>query len=248
MNEIQTGLKELAVEHGVEVLFACESGSWAWGIESPDSDYDIRFLYLNSPDWYVRLHEGRDVIERLDGLLDYSGWDIRKALRLAYKSNPALLEWLQSKIVYATDTRIDLLRAIMQTFSAKALMHHYVSLADRQKKAYWKDGEPVRLKKYLYAVRPLYAVYHMERYDYQMPPIELAALRDGMFMGYAVENELDDLLALKAKSSEIDGVGRYPALDAFIDEGLADGHDIANLAPDNKPSLEALNALFRSLI
>src|SRR5437867_10530124 len=88
--------------HGVRVLFAVESGSRAWGFPSPDSDYDVRFVYLHPRDWYLSLVERRDVIEvPIDGDdQDISGWDFRKAMRLLLRSNPPLYEWLVSPIVY----------------------------------------------------------------------------------------------------------------------------------------------------
>ncbi len=239
-------LAELARENDVEVLFACESGSRAWGIESPDSDYDVRFIYHRKRDWYLQLHATyRDVIEETDGLLDFSGWDVRKALRLAYKSNPSLLEWLGSPITYVDGGEwARYLRDVMVEFSPRALAHHYVSLAARQKKSYWTDGKDVRLKKYIYAVRPLMAVQWMSENDYGMPPIRFGDLRRGTVTGPVAEAELCDLLALKSVTSEIDGVGRYPALDDYIDWWLIRGHTVADAAPSSDPSLERLNHLF----
>ena len=83
------------------VIYACESGSRAWGFESTDSDYDVRFIYTHPTEWYLHIMSGSDTIERpIEGLLDVSGWDLKKALQLLRKSNPPLLEWLQSPIVY----------------------------------------------------------------------------------------------------------------------------------------------------
>lgn len=94
-------LTRLEQEHDVTVLYACESGSRAWGFASPDSDYDVRFVYVQQPDWYLRVDEPRDVLERpLTDELDLSGWELRKTLRLLRKSNPTLLEWLDSPLVY----------------------------------------------------------------------------------------------------------------------------------------------------
>ncbi|KAA3615175.1 MAG: nucleotidyltransferase domain-containing protein [Planctomycetota bacterium] len=100
---IQASLSEIEATEGVKILFACESGSRAWGFASQDSDYDVRFLYLHPPEWYlsINLEAKRDVIERpIVDELDVNGWDLRKALKLFRKSNPPLLEWLGSPIVY----------------------------------------------------------------------------------------------------------------------------------------------------
>ncbi|MBS4161445.1 nucleotidyltransferase domain-containing protein, partial [Klebsiella pneumoniae] len=85
----------------VKILFAVESGSRAWGFPSQDSDYDVRFIYVHQKDWYLSIDEKRDVIERpIHESLDISGWELTKALRLFRKSNPPLLEWLSSEMVY----------------------------------------------------------------------------------------------------------------------------------------------------
>ena len=99
-NEIIKRLKALEKEENIQVLFACESGSRAWGFPSVDSDYDVRFIYLRDKDWYLSIDEGRDVIEKeISDLIDLSGWDLKKALKLYRKSNPPLIEWLCSPIV-----------------------------------------------------------------------------------------------------------------------------------------------------
>src|SRR3954468_4332579 len=98
--EIQNKLKQIEEHYKVKVLYACETGSRAWGFPSPDSDYDVRMIYVHEPDWYLSLSEGKDAIEAMDGDLDVTGWDFRKCLRLLWKSNGTLLERIQSPIVY----------------------------------------------------------------------------------------------------------------------------------------------------
>ncbi|MED1919930.1 nucleotidyltransferase domain-containing protein, partial [Bacillus thuringiensis] len=94
-------LKEIEQAHDLKVLFAVESGSRAWGFPSKDSDYDVRFVYVKKPEWYLSIDDKRDVVEEpINDLLDINGWDIRKALKLFRKSNPPLQEWLVSDIVY----------------------------------------------------------------------------------------------------------------------------------------------------
>jgi len=151
-------LAATASEQGVRILYAAESGSRAWGFPSPDSDFDVRFLYAHERDWYVSLREKRDVIERpLDEHgIDLAGWDIRKALRLLLRSNPALYEWLVSPIVYVDGPLRAELKALFEAHaSPRALAFHYWSIARGQWRAEIEGRAQVRLKKYFYVVRPL---------------------------------------------------------------------------------------------
>ena len=43
--EINDKLNEIEEREEVRILHAVESGSRAWGFASPDSDYDVRFVY-----------------------------------------------------------------------------------------------------------------------------------------------------------------------------------------------------------
>ena len=127
-------LNRIEREHSVRILLAVESGSRAWGFASPDSDYDVRFVYAHERDFYLSVFENRDVIEEmLPDRLDINGWDLRKSLRLFSKCNLALNEWLGSPIVYLEVPRFRdrLVRMIPRYFNPIGAMHHYRSMADR---------------------------------------------------------------------------------------------------------------------
>ena len=129
---IQNRLKKIESDHGVEILFAVESGSRAWGFESLDSDYDIRFIYRRPLEQYLSLTQKRDVIEYpIEDLLDFSGWDIKKALFLLGRSNPTLFEWLHSPMVYFKNEEAFsvLLSTSAQCFSKTSVMLHYLHMA-----------------------------------------------------------------------------------------------------------------------
>ncbi len=151
-------LSEIEKKEDVKILHCVESGSRAWGFASPDSDYDVRFIYLRRPEYYLRLEDTRDVIEwQLDDTLDINGWDFRKALILLQKSNPTLFEWNVSPIVYKTTPEwASLNDSINRHFLPKKGIYHYLNTARATTHDHLR-GDTVKLKKYFYALRPLLA-------------------------------------------------------------------------------------------
>jgi predicted nucleotidyltransferase len=198
-------LDAVAAEEGVRVLYAAESGSRAWGFASPDSDYDVRFIYAHPRDWYVSLAEERDVIERpLDArLVDLSGWDIRKTLRLLLKSNPVLYEWLMSPVVYVDGPLRPELKALFEAnASPRALAHHYWSIARGQWRAEVAGKAQVRLKRYLYIVRPLLSLaWVAERKG--PPPMSIGDLMAQSTLPAEPRTAIETLLAEKRESPEL---------------------------------------------
>ncbi len=159
-------LREIEKQEQITILHAVESGTRAWDFASPDSDYDVRFVYVRKPEFYLRLEKTRDVIEHpIDDTWDVSGWDLQKALQLAHASNPSLVEWAMSPIVYATtpEWRDIVAPAIHAYFQPKKDVFHYLSMADMNARSFL--GEPsVKVKRLLYTLRPmLAAMWVMER-------------------------------------------------------------------------------------
>jgi len=199
-------LARIEREHDVRVLFACESGSRGWGFASPDSDYDVRFIYVNRLPWYLTVAPRRDVIEvPISGDLDINGWDLRKALGLMRESNPTLLEWLRSPIVYRDDAvAMPRFRALSEAvFSNARGWHHYSSMAKKNFREHLQAGE-VRYKKYLYVLRPLLAARWI-RSQPGVPPMRFAdlaqrtldAARDATLI-----DEINALLEVKMRAAE----------------------------------------------
>ncbi len=123
-------LKEIEKTENVRILHAVESGSRAWGFPSPDSDYDVRFLYVRPLEYYMKLEKTRDVIELpINDMLDINGWDLKKALQLLYAGNPTLFEWFSSPIVYWQTDFMDKLQPLMQKyFSSQRGLYHYINM------------------------------------------------------------------------------------------------------------------------
>lgn len=214
-------LARLEQEHGVTVLYACESGSRAWGFASPDSDYDVRFVYVHQPEWYLRVDEPRDVLERpLTDELDLSGWELRKTLRLLRKSNPTLLEWLDSPLVYRSEpAAAEALRHLTRDFySPAAARAHYLSMAKKNFRGYLQ-GEEVRYKKYLYVLRPLLAVRWIDQ-GLGMPPMVFETLMEATLDNAAQRAEVEELLVLKRQAVEAEYGPARPALHRLINQEL----------------------------
>jgi uncharacterized protein len=244
--EIADYLQTLEATERIKVLYAVESGSRAWGFPSPDSDYDVRFLYIRPIDWYLTIQKRRDVIEAMtEPDLDFAGWDLPKTLGLLQKSNPSLLEWIGSPIVYRQDDAFmaEFRPLAEQCLSLGACHYHYVSMAKANWLAYFK-GDQVSLKKYLYVLRPLFACRWIERYQ-TMPPVEFGKLVTGAGEPGSVQFELNQLLSAKSETTEM-GLGpRRTALDEFIEQEL---ERLTNfVAPTQPPfSTEILDNFFRT--
>ena len=219
---IKEQLVRIEESEGVRIFFACESGSRAWGFPSADSDFDVRFLYIQPLEWYLKIDLGRDVIERpISEGLDINGWELRKALQLFRKSNPPLMEWLGSPIVYQEVTSIaSRMRDLAPTFySPISSTYHYLQMARRNFKEYL-HGDTVWVKKYFYVLRPLLAAQWIEQ-GRGVVPTEFGILVDRLVGTSELRRAIDGLLIQKRSGAELDSGPRIPAISEFIENELA---------------------------
>lgn len=249
--EIMRRIVEAEKEHDVKVLYAVESGSRAWGFSSPNSDYDVRFIYVHKKDWYlsVDLEDKRDVIEYpIVDEIDINGWDLRKALRLFWKSNPAFIEWLQSPIIYVDDGIFaEKARALLPVIaSSHKGIYHYLHMARGNFRGYLKK-DLVPLKKYFYVLRPLLAIKWLETYD-EPAPIEFDVLRKLVAENKELDDAITDLVAKKKVSQEKEYGPAIPVINKFIESELV---RLETFSAGNKTrdiSYDELNELFRSVL
>jgi predicted nucleotidyltransferase len=219
LTEIKQQLLALEEAEGIRILYALESGSRAWGFPSRDSDYDVRFIYCRPIEWYlsVDLESKRDVIERpISGAFDFGGWDIRKALKLFAKSNPPLLEWLDSSIVYIDRfSFVERLRAMREAFfSPQACAYHYLHMAQGNYRTYLRGGT-VWLKKYFYVLRPLLAVRWIEQRR-GIVPMLFSDLLKSISDHPDLLREVQQLLQRKIAGDELDKGAAIPVIQDFI--------------------------------
>ncbi len=235
---MKTKLKNIEEKYNVCIDYACESGSRAWGFASPDSDYDVRFLYTKPIEWYLSVSEKRDTIDIMDGDFDAVGWELRKSLRLLKKSNVPALEHLFSPILYkGDDAFISELRTIaLECFSPIACMFHYLSMSKKYEE---KLGDKtVKLKSLFYALRTSMAGKWILEYK-TMPPVVFSEMLP--MISDDVANQIRELMNIKSENNESYLHPRNEKIIRFVSETIANNDKYAKSLPSGKPDANKID-------
>lgn len=230
-SKIVSELGKIEEQEKVQILYACESGSRAWGFASADSDFDVRFIYAHPTEWYLSIENQRDVIEYpVSNSLDLSGWDIRKALKLFRKSNPPLLEWLESPIVYLEKYSFaSKMRDVSPlAFNPRSCLYHYLHMAEGNFRGYLQ-GETVRIKKYFYVLRPILACRWIELKK-TMPPMEFEVLVNEVLPKGPLMDEVKGLLVRKRAGEELDSGPQITVINEFLEDQIRYYNEYPELA------------------
>lgn len=241
-------LKEIEERENIRVLHAAESGSRAWGIASPDSDYDVRFVYVRPMDFYLKLQDKKDFIDwELNQVLDINGWDITKALQHFYKSNATLYEWGNSPIIYKTTPQWEkIMKLAEEYFSGKSAMYHYYGTARKNYEAYLME-DMVKYKKYFYVLRPILACKWIEKKKCP-PPVLFQTLAEEI-LEKEMKPAADRLVEAKLQMTESEKRGKIQELNDYIQENLEYYQALLSEMPeDRNKDWEPLNRSFRELL
>ena len=249
--KILNALKQIEAEHDCRILFAVESGSRAWGFASPDSDYDVRAVYVKPLDWYLGLEERQsDTINAmLPDDIDVAAWELRKALRQLLKSNASFMEWLGSPIVYHDCGLIAQLREMeSRTVNPIAIAHHYASMLRHALDDRADDGT-IGIKKLCYALRTGLCMRWVMAHE-TMPPTAFADVRRGLDQGREVDDAIDHLLAIKENAREKERTIPASALLPLIEDclGTLDRHAWRKPDNDMASARADLERIFRSYV
>jgi len=248
--KIRTKLSDLESEAGFRILFACESGSRAWGFASADSDYDVRFVFAWTPERYLAVSPYAETIDRGidEDAIDLSGWELRKALGLFRKSNGALCEWLRSPILYREETPLmdEWRRLLDEEFAPKANAIHYLGLCRKM----WfriRNEETVTAKRYLYALRALLSARFVIEHGHPAP-VPFEELRVSLATPADVAVAVEKMIAEKSRSAEVDGVVRETSIETYLESELERLNELADTLPDRLADAGKLDSFFRSAI
>lgn len=249
-SEIKKELNRLESELEIKILYAVESGSRAWGFPSTNSDWDVRFIYVHSKDWYLSIDDKKDsYVKILPNDIDLSGWELKKTLKLFRKSNPPFMEWLDSPIVYKESySTISKLREISENyFNPKSCMYHYLSMAEGNFREYLK-GDKVRIKKYFYVLRPVLACKWIQRTN-EMAPMEFDLMVESEIHDTEVKKEVQNLLVRKKSGEELDWEPKIDSIDQFLEEQIVYYNEyLKNFDYQKYPDTELLNNIFRETL
>lgn len=254
---IRAKLREVEKEHNINIIHAIESGSRAWGFPSKDSDYDVRFLYINNLDHYLSIDQKRDVIDTpivLDDFLgvefDMNGWDIKKAITLATRGNAVVNEWLSSPVQYIVNEPYygRLRDFIQETADLRAYFYFYRNYMRDPWNSYSKESkQAIKIKQYCYVLR---CALSLEWLETQMspPPMDLPSIFKGIEIDPELRSEIDQLISNKAEATEADYMPRSSILDNFIDNAISEERKRPAKDELEKCNLDKANALFREFI
>lgn len=241
--EIIKKLNKIEQNKDIQIVFASESGSRGWEFPSMNSDYDVRFIYVQKKNAYLSIDEKIDTINLpINEHLDINGWDIRKALQHIRKSGAAIFEWLQSPIIYKETEgfREELWDLSQEFFSARALVHHYIGIA---KNTYQTEfgGEKVQIKKLFYVLRPLLAAkWAIEKNT--IPPMSINGLLP--LLSPELQKDIRDIILIKETALEGQLVRISPDLAEFIKTEFKNCQEQGNLLPRIQFTSNKLNDFF----
>jgi predicted nucleotidyltransferase len=248
--EIKIQLQKIEKDNDVKILYAVESGSRAWGFASIDSDWDVRYIYIHQPEWYLSIDEKKDSLEEiLPNEIDLSGWEIRKALRLFRKSNPPLMEWLHSPLLYLEHGNFatSLRNLSTEYFNPKNCLHHYLHMAEGNYKEYLQK-DIVRTKKYFYVLRPILACEWIESTN-TMAPMEFEKLLEKLVKDARLKNEILTLLSRKKSGEELSEEPRIQLLNDYLENKIVYYQNLVKTFENTfSPDTLNLNKLFRKTL
>lgn len=248
--EIKKELFRLEIAHEIKILFAVESGSRAWGFASTDSDWDVRFVYIHKIDWYLKIDSEKDSLEEiLPNDIDLAGWELKKALRLFRKSNPPILEWLRSPILYLEQfsTAGKLRELTKEFFNPKSCLHHYLHMAEGNYRDYLQK-DIVRVKKYFYVLRPILACEWIRQTN-TMAPMEFQHLLNSQLTDQIIKKEVANLLKRKTSAEELKEEPKNTILNNFIEERITFYNEyVKSIGYYAPPNTSILDDLFKQTI
>lgn len=250
--------KSLEAKNNIKILFAVENGSRAWRMASQDSDYDVRFVFARPLNEYIQINQPEEIInayfdkkinqcKQKNALIDIVGFDVFKFAKLLSSSNPSMIEWLTTDIVYYGKQNKAFKDFAKKNFNKASLYFHYKSMCRNNYIKYLKSKDKVTYKKYLYAYRGLINAKYIV-YKKSIPPIIFASALKQMknIIPSKILRKLNQIIRLKSDGKENDIIQNIVEMDDYIEEFL--DNEKESPRDKQKQELGGLNKELRKII
>lgn len=256
--QIKKICKEIEKEYDIKILFAIENGSRAWRMESIDSDFDVRFVYYRKKEEYLKIDKPTDVITRAfdkdlkpckteGSMIDITGFDIYKYIRLLADSNPTTIEWITTDMIYYGKQNKIFKRFATNNFNPERLFYHYKSMCKNNYIKYIKSKNNITYKRYLYSFRGLLNSLWVLKKN-SIPPISFkeTILSSSSYIDKKIVDQLNKIITLKQLGNEKEIIKNIPKFDNYIEAFLKKGTILKTLKridiePLNKEIIKILN-------
>ncbi len=224
---------------------------------------DIRFIYIhNDHKKYLSLKTLKDSIDGFseDRLYDWNGWDIIKALKLLSQTNPSIVEWLYSPIVYHKNDAYTFVEQCLGLIEEEQrlmpLVYHYRSMAKANYKTHIENKNLVKIKKYLYVIRPAGMVEWLLKCKKQAKQLVKIDFNDVLVdlkecIPIEVYSSIKDVIEKKKTLKELDEEPRVFCLDNWIESILKytdDDFKNLNLISKERKSLDDYDTVLHNLL
>lgn len=242
-------LDQISKREGIQILYACETGSRGWGFASPDSDFDVRYIFVYPQERYLSVFEQPEqftqMLEVEGEVLDFSGWELGKLLRLLSKSNATPYEWLQSPIIYqeAPGFREALFQLGAEYLNPRSLVYHYLGICHSSMRS-GIDGDSINIKKYFYVLRPLLAAKWTAD-KRTVPPMQFRPLLNQLDESMPVRQLVELLWVAKEKAKEGAYTPLQPDIQHFVTEEMSRLKELADAMESSPRNTALLDQFFR---
>ena len=218
---IQKKLDEIEKKHNIKIIYACEVGSKAWGSDSRNSDFDIRYIYVSNKSHYINEPQKDFIKNELNDEFDIYGFDLSKILESLQKQHYNAYEWINSPIKYRTSPISENLEELInQKSNPKNLFKNYLNLSDNNYMNLIKKQEKVEIKSYLFVLKTLLMAEYINNTG-KLPPLNIQEIFDlELKENKDISNIANELLLQKKTSSKQESVAHIPVLDSFIEDKL----------------------------
>lgn len=191
-------LKSIEHEYGVIVLFASLAGSRLWGLESEDSDWDVRFIYIHTSMYYkMRETSEEGIVKAYADNVELTGWNLKHFLTQLGNGNPVCHETLSARTLYTNNqpylvTMKNIAERFFQPLNA---YYYYLGLYLVNEKSF-EGGGDAPLKNVLFALCAILSCIWVET-NKSFAPTDVDALLDGTGVAIRHYNLIKDLVAKK---------------------------------------------------